>query len=243
MDANSFIEKCIYPLIMIEKFKIISSCDVCGKSAVNVIENEDKTNTCIVCDFMQSPNADLFGMLTNVRAHSPISFLNSLIIFDETDHLTLVVSERYAELVPVSSFVKFVVYGVNEFIINLLNNPSKRVIIKPTIRYEEFAENLMISDDRSVYISTSKGGYCINLDVWQKLSKLVKLNDRKIVDKAIGYMQSIAKGEIANTDKDVRDFVEKNQVLMIKFNDLLSMDIHSRLFILNLLKVVCHEAV
>lgn len=242
MTANGLIKKCIFPLIIEEKFKVISCCDVCGENNVEVCKNDNNTNTCMVCDFFQRPNAKLFGMLTHVRAHSPISFLNSLLVIEENDCMTLVVSERYAKHVTDTKFVKFVVYGVNEYIINLLNNPRKRIIIRPTIRYAEYAQNLMVSDERSVYISTSKGGYCINLDIWRKLTKLVKLNDKKIVDKAISLMQKIAKGELSNLDNDVRMFVEKNQILMIKFNDLLAMDIHSRLFILNLLKVVVNEA-
>lgn len=243
MDAYTFIFKCIKPYISVDNFNILSGCDLCKRKPIETNKNNEISNICSVCSFMQTPNPDHFGMLTGVRAHSPISFLNSLIIFDEKSGLTLVVSDKYAKQIPQTSPFKFVVYGVNEIIINLLNNPCKRVIVKPSIRYEEFAEYLMLSDERSLYLTTPKGGYCINIDIWDKLYKVVLSNDKPIVSKAIEYLQKIATGDLFNTDPEVREFVSKNPVLMIKLNELLSMDIHSRLFILNLLKLVCNEAV
>lgn len=243
MDAYTYILKCVEPYISADNFNVLSGCHLCGRSTVNIAKNYDKTEICCVCSFMQTPNPEYFGMLTGVRAHSPISFLNSLVIFDELAGLTLVVSDKYAKQVPQTSPFKFVVYGLNETIINLLNNPRKRVIIKPSIRYEEYAEYLMLSDERSLYLTTPKGGYCINIEIWEKLYKVVISNDRAIVSTAIEYLQKIATGDLLNTDPEVREFVSKNPVLMIKLNELLSMDIHSRLFILNLLESVSNGAV
>lgn len=243
MDAYTFILKSIKPYISVDKVTILSECCMCGRNSVEAQKSSDKTDNCLVCSFMQAPNSDYFGMLTGVRAHSPISFLNSLIFFDELAGLTLVVSDKYAKQAPQSSPFKFVVYGVNETIINMLNNPCKRVIIKPSIRYEEYAGYLMMSDERSLYLTTPKGGYCINIEIWEKLYKVVLSNDKKIMSTAIEYLQKIATGDLFNTDPEVREFVSKNPVLMIKLNELLSMDIHSRLFILNLLEWVCNEAV
>lgn len=243
MDAYTFILKCIKPYISADNFNILSGCNLCGRSSVEIDKNNEISDICSVCSFMQTPNSEYFGMLTGVRAHSPVSFLNSLIIFDEKAGLTLVVSDKYAKQVPQTSPFNFVVYGVNEIIINMLNNPCKRVIIKPSIRYEEYAEYLMLSDERSLYLTTPKGGYCINIDIWDKLYKVVLSNDKAIVSKAIEYLQKIATGDLFNTDPEVREFVSKNPVLMIKLNELLSMDIHSRLFIVNLLKLVCNEAI
>lgn len=243
MDAYSFIFDCIKPHIVDGIFTSISRCDLCGRSSVHITTSTEKTNICQVCYFIQTPNPDCFGMLTNVRAHSAVSFFNSLLVFDVTDGLTLVVSEKYASQAPSVSSVKYVVYGINNYIIKLLNKPSKRVIIKPSIRYEDYASYLMMSDERSVYITTPKGGYCINVDIWNKLSNLVRSNEQDIVATAIEFLEKIALGDLLNTDHRVREFVSKHSVFMIKFNELLSMDIHSRLFILKLLKLVCNEAV
>lgn len=243
MDAYSFILKCIKPHILDSDFNLLSHCDLCNRSAVNVTKNTQNANICQVCHFIRTPNPQCFGMLTGVRAHSAVSFLNSLIVFDENDGLTLVVSEKYASQAPSIESIKYVVDGVNNFIIKLLNSPCKRVIIKPSIRYEDFAEYLMMSDERSMYITTPKGGYCINVDIWNRLSNLVRSNEQDIVSTALEYLEKIAVGDLLNTDQQVRDFVSKHPVLMIKFNELLSMDIHSRLYILNLLKWVGNEAV
>lgn len=243
MDAYTFISKCIKPYISVDNFNISSGCNLCGRNSVKIDKNNEISNICCICSFMQTPNSDYFGMLTSVRAHSPVSFLNSLIIFDEKSGLTLVVSDKYAKQVPQTTPFKFVVYGLNDIIINMLNNPCKRVIIKPSIRYEEYAEYLMLSDERSLYLTTPKGGYCINIDTWDKLYKVVLSNEKAVVSTAIEYLQKIATGSLFNTDPEVREFVSKNPVLMIKLNELLSMDIHSRLFILNLLELVCNEAV
>lgn len=243
MDAYSFILKCIKPHILDGIFTSLSSCDLCGRSEVYVTTTDGKTDICQVCHFLQTPNPHCFGMLTKVRAHSAVSFLNSLIVFDEQDGLTMVVSEKYASQAPSNESIKFVVYGINNYIIKLLNNPSKKVIIKPSIRYEDFACDLMLSDERSVYIITPKGGYCINVDIWNRLSNLVRSNEQDIVSTAIEYLEKIAVGDLLNTDQQVREFVSKHPVLMIKFNELLSMDIHSRLYILKLLKLVCNEAI
>lgn len=243
MDAYSFILKCIEPYISAENFNDLSICKICSRNSAMVNINLEISKICSVCTFLITPNPNYFGMLTSVRAHSPISFLNSLIIFDEDEGMTLIISDKYAKQIPHNSPFKFVVYGINKTIINMLNKPRKRVIIKPSIRYEEYAEYLMLSDERSLNLTTPKGGYCINIDVWKKLYKVVCSNEQAIVSVAIKYLQKIATGDLFNTDPEVREFVSKNPVLMIKLNELLSMDIHSRLFILNLLELVCNEAV
>lgn len=163
MDAYTFISKCIKPYISVDNFNISSGCNLCGRKSVKIDKNNEISNICCICSFMQTPNSDYFGMLTSVRAHSPVSFLNSLIIFDEKSGLTLVVSDKYAKQVPQTTPFKFVVYGLNDIIINMLNNPCKRVIIKPSIRYEEYAEYLMLSDERSLYLTTPKGGIVLTL--------------------------------------------------------------------------------
>lgn len=242
MSGYTFISECIKPLINRDDFQEFSRCELCGRNNVSVLKNINETKVCDVCSFMQTPNPEHFGMLTGVRAHSAISFLNSLIVIDRVNGITLIVSEKYAQQSVSGEYVKFAVYDIDRYIIKLLNNPLKRVIIKPSIRYEEFANNIMLSDEKSLYLTTPKGGYCVNIDIWKRLVSLVKANDKTVIDKAIEYLKQIAKGELANTDLLLREFVAKNHILMTRFNDLLSMDIHSRLFILNLLKLVCSDA-
>lgn len=243
MDAYTFISKCVEPFISTKNSNILLGCHTCGWNPSPTEIKHTITSTCSLCSFMQTPNADYFGMLTSVRAHCPISFLNSLIIFDENAGLTLVVSDKYAKQAPQKSPFKFVVYDISKFIINMLNKPCKRVIIKPSIRYEEYAEYFMLSDERSLYLTTPKGGYCINIDIWERLNKIILSNEKVIVSVAIEYLQKVASGKLSNSDAEVREFVSKNPLLMIKLNELLSMDIHSRLFILNLLEVVCNGGV
>lgn len=243
MNAFTFISECLKPLIICDDFVELSHCSLCQRNGVSVSLNSNKTKVCGVCMFLQTPNNNYFGMLTKVRAHSAISFLNSLLVIDEIQGITLVVSEKYAQQAQSKKYIEFVVYDVYRYIINLLNNPCKRVVIKPSIRFEEFAENLMLSDEKSLYITTPKGGYCINVDTWNRLLALIKTNDKSVVITAIGYLQKIASGDLLNSDVMLREFVAKNHILMIRFNDLLCMDIHSRLFILNLLKLVCDDAI
>lgn len=243
MDAYVFISKCLDPLISSENFNQISTCELCGCHSITVEIKQDKTKSCGVCSLLQTPNELIFGMLTGVRAHSAISFLNSLIVVDEIEGLTLVVTEKYATQTTSTKYVKFVVYDINKYIIKLLNEPRKMVIIKPSIRYEDFAQYLMLSDERSVYVSSPKGGYCVNIDIWNELIVLVKLNDVAVISAALDFLIKIALGQLSNLDVGLREFVAKNHMLMVRFNELLSMDIHSRLFILNLLKVVCDDAI
>jgi hypothetical protein len=243
MNAFTFIFECLKPLINCDDFNQISQCKLCQRNDIFVSINTNKTRVCSVCSLLLTPNKSYFGMLTKVRAHSAVSFLNSLLVIDEIHGITLVVSEKYAQQSKSIRYIEFVVYDVHRYIINLLNNPCKRVVIKPSIRFEEFAENLMLSDEKSLYITTSKGGYCINIDTWNRLVSLIKTNDKGVVALAISYLQKIATGDLLNTDVILREFVAKNHILMIRFNDLLCMDIHSRLFILNLLKLVCDDAI
>ncbi|NNH78839.1 hypothetical protein HLH17_14535 [Acinetobacter sp. ANC 5380] len=240
MNAYNFIINGVSNTINKDSYKSISCCKYCKQSEVGLLGVDQ---TCMACHFLQTPNSKYFGMLTGVRAHSPISFLNSLLVFDSKDGMTLVVSQKYADKIPDSECLKVVVEDDLKYISELLNNPRKMVILKPSIRYEEYANNLVISDKRTLYIASPFGCYWLNVNIWNNLNKLFKENENIIISKAIDLLINVSTGKVENTDLSVRDFVKKNKILVGKMNELLDMDIHSKIFMLKILKTVCNERI
>lgn len=238
MNAYNLILDGVKDLINHNDFTQVGKCKTCQRSNEKLLE---KDKICAVCFFLKKPNNQYFGMLTGVRAHSPISFINSLLVFDEIDGITLVVSPKYAEKIPPTKQVKVVIGDVDRFTIELLKRPKKMVVIKPSIRLEEYANNLILSDEKSVFITDLKGGYWVNIDKWNKLINLNKTHCNNAILDTINFIFDVSIGKISNTDLAVREFISQNRALVVKMNDLLDMDVHSKIFILKLLKMVCND--
>ena len=235
MNAYDFIINGVSNLIKKDDFYLISSCKFCKRDGENLL---GVNRTCMTCYFLQTPNPEYFGMLTSVRAHSPISFLNSLLVFDSKDGMSLVTSQKYADKIPSTEHLKVIVGNNTDYIIELLNNPRQLVLLKPSIRYEDYASKLIISDERAIYLLTPNGGYWLNIETWNNLIILFSKNDIDIIYDAIDLITRVSIGKIKNTDTELRKFIKDNRNLVIKMNELLDMDIHSKVFMLKLLKTI-----
>lgn len=209
-------------------------CNCCNNKSDNLITDSNHNALCIVCSFLATPNGALFGMLTNARAHSPISFINSLLVFELGQPLTLVVTPAYAAKIPLNHKLKVVTLSHDDFILKCINNPAIRVILKPNLRLETYIQTLTISDDKRLTIIQPNGAVSLNISVWQELTLLIKNNSKNIMEMVL----SIFEASMLATPVDQLDFIKANYPLFLRMNELLDMLPHSKIMLLRLLRQV-----
>ena len=215
-------------------------CYTCMRVGSDVLFLTREDKICSVCSWLSTQNEKEFGLLTGSRAHSPISFIGSLMIV-EKQLITLVVTSGYQEKIPKKSCVKFLVYEIDSYIIKLLYNPIEAVIFKPSLRLEEYAGNLMVSDSKLLSITTSKGVYHLPIHIWSELNVLAKLNTNTAMQRALQIILDVSLGKVH--DQSVRAFIADNYLLMTNLSELLNINVHAKSYMIKLfLKVLNGKA-
>ena len=213
-------------------------CYTCMRVGSDVIFSSRKDDKCSVCSWLSSQNEKEFGFLTGSRAHSPISFIGSLMII-EKKLITLVISSGYETKIPKNSCVRFLVYEIDWYIIKLLYNPIEAVVFKPSLRLEEYAGNLLVSDSKLLSITTSKGLYHLPIHVWSELNALAKLNTNTAMQRALQIILDVTHGRVH--EHPVRAFIADNYLLMTSLSELLNINVHAKSYMIKLFLKVLNE--
>jgi hypothetical protein len=204
-------------------------CYCCNNSYLDFIENSE--NLCAACFFLSTKNPSLFGKLTEKRDHSAISFLNSMLVINK-DCIDLIVSDNYAKKIPQSKWINVSTQRIDDYIIELLDSPRECIVIKPTIKLEEYARYLMISDEKVISICSSKGVLHISIETWMSLKQIAKINKTEITT-ALNIIKRVTEGDDLSTQD--KEYVRNNKLLMSKLSEILNVHIHSKVYLIKLI--------
>ncbi|WP_436660264.1 hypothetical protein [Acinetobacter sp. P1(2025)] len=209
-------------------------CSCCGDRTNETLVFSDHHNECLVCSFLTNTQPDLFGYLTKSRAHSPVSFINSLLVFEKENPLTLVTTEKYSKNIPKTDLINVVVSSIDDFIIDYLNNPKLCLFVKTNMKTQYYINNMVVSDAKILTIVGSSGNVNINISNWKDLLNIAKTTDKELFLAALSVFDEIAKGaEITQVN-----FIKSNYVLFSRLSVLLDVMPHSKLYMLKLLRSV-----
>lgn len=207
-------------------------CSVCQQTRYGV------DVTCNICRFFSEKNAEWFGMLTQHRAHSPVSFKGATLIF-KPDQIKLLTSYNYMAKFPTDSPVQVSTERFEQAVVRFLTDPYPSVWVRGDLRIEQFMQNLMLSCQQRLYVTLPNQVLMLEVQPLQDLlAQLRGLDPAELLlaNSAMDLFEQVIRNKVID-----RMQMQQHAYWLKRLSDNIGGYPASRLFAISILKVAINE--